>query len=113
MATTWVRLFENHPSSEVWSVILNAGETADWLTLPSHDDKCLQVYGTFGGGILHCEGANHPTTPVAVVLKDAFKDPISLTIPDIVQLMANPYSVRCRVAGGAGSAITCIFKVSL
>lgn len=113
MATTWLRLFEDFYNTEVWGLTLAAGETSDWLVLPPYDDKCLQVYGTFGGGILHCEGANHPTTPVAVVLNDAFKDPISLTGPSIVQLMANPYNLRCRVQGGAGSAITCIFKVSL
>jgi hypothetical protein len=113
MATTWTRLFEDFSSTEVWGVTLATGETSDWLTLAPHDDKCLQVYGTFGGGLLICEGANHPTTPVATVLKDTALNPISLAVADIVQLLANPYSVRCRIQGGAGSSITCIIKGSL
>jgi hypothetical protein len=113
MATTWIRLYEDFPSTEVWAVTLVTGETSDWLVLPAHDDKCLQVYGTFGGGLLICEGANHPTTPVATPLKDTLGNAISLAIADIVQLLANPYSLRCRIQGGSGASITCIVKGSL
>lgn len=84
-----------------WSGLLNGDDGAP-VELPSHNDRSIQVVGTFGvGGTAILEGSNDGTnyfnlsTPASVA--------ISFTAPGLRGVLELPRYVRPRVTAGDGT----------
>jgi hypothetical protein len=85
-----------------WSGLL-AGDDGSWELLGHYNDKCLHVFGVFGGAIVTVEGSNEDIQTNPVGLTDPTQTPISLSALGLKQVLENPLYVRPRVTGGDGT----------
>lgn len=87
-----------------WTGLL-LGDDGAWLLLAHYGDKCLHVFGTWGGATLAFEGTNETGTPTnPAPLSDPGGVVISLSsTTTIKQVLENPLYVRPRVVGGDGT----------
>lgn len=90
---------------------MRPSSTGDALTFPTHADKTIQVYGTFGSGTLTLEGANHPTSPTWAALTNQGDNTIALTAAGIELVSQNPYQIRPNLTGSTDATITVIIVV--
>jgi hypothetical protein len=93
--------FDDGTQVITWTGLLNGDDGAP-VELPSHNDRSIQVVGTFGvGGTAVLEGSNNGTdwaglsTPASVA--------ISITAPGIRAVLELPRYIRPRVTAGDGT----------
>lgn len=113
MATkSWTRVYQTYYDIEIYECTLDAGDDSDPLVINHHQDNSVQVSGTFAGTTVTVKGANNPTTPSYVALKDAFNVSIALTAEDIRQILPGPYQYKVDAAGGAASGLIVTVKLA-
>jgi hypothetical protein len=97
---------------KIYSWTLTDGDpTGNALTHTSHADKTIQVYGTFGGGTVTIQGANHPTSQTWATLTDHADTNITFTTAGMKLIAQNPFAIRPILTGGAGVTVTVIVVV--
>lgn len=79
------------------------GDDGEWRLLAHYGDKCLHVFGTFGGATVILEGSNEDVPTNAAQLTDPTQTVIALTANGIKQVLENPLWVRPRISGGDGT----------
>ncbi len=103
--------FGDHIKVYLWT-LTDADLTGDPLTVPAHADKTVQMYGTFQGGSLIVEGANHPTSPTYTTLTDQAGNNLSKTGAAIAFVLQNPLLVRPRLSGaGLNASVSVVLCV--
>jgi hypothetical protein len=82
---------------------LGQGDDGAWFMLGHYNDKCLHVWGTFGGATMTIQGSNEdaPTNPIA--LTDPTQTSIALIVAGIKQILENPLFIRPKITGGDGT----------
>ena len=97
---------------DTWT-LTTANPTGAFLERPGASDRCVHVYGTFGGATCILEGSNDPrveTDPGSAVwspLTDASTTAISFTAAGIEAVNENPLYIRPRLSvAGTGATIT-------
>lgn len=98
-----------------WTLLAN-GDDGQPFVLPSHADKSIQFYGTFGaGGSITLQGTNEQTYSTGinggvavaasnyVALTDPQANAITKTAAAIEQVLENPNAVRPIVTAGDGT----------
>lgn len=86
-----------------WAGLL-AGDTGDFRLLGHYNDKCLHVWGVWGGAIVTIEGSNEDLTPSNQVgLNDPTQTAISFSANGLKQVLENPLFIRPKVTGGDGT----------
>lgn len=87
-----------------WAGLL-AGDDGQPLLMAHYGDKCLHIFGTFGGATVGIEGSNEDTltAPNDVGLTDPTQTLIALTGKGIKQILENPLWIRPKVTGGDGT----------
>lgn len=85
-----------------WTGLL-AGDDGAWRLLGHYNDKCLHVFGTFGGAIVTIEGSNEDTPANPAGLTDPTQTAISISANAIKQVLENPLFIRPKITGGDGT----------
>lgn len=85
-----------------WAGLL-AGDDGSWALLGHYSDKCLHVYGVFGGANVVIQGSNEDVPANPANLTDPTQTLIVISALDIVQILENPLWVRVLVGGGDGT----------
>jgi hypothetical protein len=96
----------------MWT-LSTADPQGDALVLPSHADKTIQVYGTFGSGTVDIQGANHPTSPTWSNLTDQSDNFLAFTSAKIEVIIQNPYQIRPVISGSTGATVTVVAVLHL
>lgn len=93
-----------HPFANTveWTGLLQ-GDVGNWQLLGHYNDKCLHVYGTWGGATVTFEGSNEDTPANQAGLTDPTQTAISMTSNSIKQVLENPLYVRPKITGGDGT----------
>lgn len=83
---------------------LGQGDDGSWYMLGHYSDKCLHVYGTFGGATVTIQGSNQDSTPTSGLgLTDPTQTAISMTSEGMKQVLENPLFIRPKITGGDGT----------
>lgn len=87
-----------------WAGLLT-GDDAAWRLLGHYNDKCIHVFGTFGGATVTLQGSNEdvPSAPNSVPLTDPTQTLISFTSVGMKQVLENPLYIRPLINGGDGT----------
>lgn len=92
--------------------LTTADATGSALVIPSHADKTVQAYGTWGSGTLTIQGANHPSSPTWATLTDQIDNALSFTDDTKIEVIAqNPYQIRPVLTGSTGATVTVVLVV--
>jgi hypothetical protein len=93
-----------HPfaNTKEWTGLLS-GDDGSWELLGHYNDKCLHVYGTFGGAIVTVEGSNEDVPTNTAGLTDPTQTAISVSANSIKQVLENPLYIRPKITGGDGT----------
>jgi hypothetical protein len=110
MATrSWTKVYESYYDVFIWTTTLSSGDDTDALLVPRHNDISVQCTGTFGAAVA-IKGANHPTTPVYVTLKDALGNDCSFTAnTPPTQILPGSYQIKAEA--GAITSVVVTVKV--
>lgn len=101
-----------------WAALAN-GDTGLPFALPQHNDKSVQIYGTFGtGGSVRLEGSDEapktvenptPVTPTWATLNNPADAPLTFTAAGLEAVLENSSQIRPNVTAGDGTtALTVI-----
>lgn len=101
-ATTIQTQLHMHTLVKEWAGLL-ASDTGDWILTSTYNDKCLHVYGAFGGASVALQGSNEDVPANGASLTDPTQTLIALTATGIKQVLENPLFVRPVITGGDGT----------
>lgn len=115
-AGTYTQTSEKYVSQITWT-LLDGDDTGTPVKVCNISDKCVQIYGTFGGSTVTIEGSNdtradpsdadHANAQYAT-LNDLAGVAISKTATAMSQILENPLWIRPKTAGGTGASITVV-----
>jgi hypothetical protein len=92
----------------VASVVLDAGDSSNYLNLPDYPDKTVHIFGTFGDSAVSLKGSNDVGgTPQNLHRTD---DPVStysaLVAETLGHIIENPSFLVADATGSTGDGIT-------
>lgn len=102
IATTVQTQLHAHTLTKEWAGLL-ASDTGDWILTSHYNDKCLHVFGVFGGATVSLQGSNEDAPANGASLTDPTQTLIALTALGIKQVLENPLFVRPVITGGDGT----------
>lgn len=82
-----------------WTIA--SGDTCEPVFKPATRDRCVQVFGTFGGATVTIEGSNEVDHYSA--LKELLGGAASFTTAGIKQLLEIPLRVKPVISGGGAT----------
>ena len=95
----------------IWSNMLT-GDTGAPISLPSHSDRSVQVFGTFGGATCTIEGSNDGGTTYAA-LTNTGGTSLAILAAALHQVLQITQVIRPNITGGAAASITVAMIVRL
>ena len=86
-----------------WPALAN-GDTGRPYQHPGHNDRSVDVKGTYGaGGTCIIEGSNEMEPTSYGTLNDPQGNPLSFTVERVEAILENVVSIRPRVSAGDGT----------